>query len=50
MAASHGPAPFMTMQYTSTGFNFGAWVVGILVAFVFGAVIGSLFTLIYNKL
>ena len=43
-------AHFMTMQYTPTGFNVGVWIGGIVVAFVCGAVVGGLYTLIYNKL
>ena len=43
-------AHFVSMQYTPTGFSFGVWVGGIVVAFVAGAVVGGLFSLIYNKM
>ncbi|MBI2148530.1 hypothetical protein HYU23_02525 [Candidatus Woesearchaeota archaeon] len=43
-------AHFVSMQYTATGFSFGAWVGGIVLAFVLGLIVGGLFALIYNKL
>ncbi len=41
---------FITFQYTTQPFSFGIFVVGIITAFLAGAVIGWLFALIYNKL
>lgn len=41
---------FISWQYTIQPFNMATYITGVIAAFVAGAVIGALFSIIYNKL